>query len=75
MNRYKNLSGISGVLAYEIGVDSITVKFNSFSEYVYTYRSAGVDIIERMKSLAILGRGLNGFILKCAKNKFESKRR
>lgn len=62
MERYANLSGNSGVIAYEAGVDSITVKFSNGQFYLYTNESAGADNIEHMKRLAALGRGLSGFI-------------
>jgi hypothetical protein len=41
MERYKNLGGDSGVVAYEIGADSIKVGFSDGSLYLYTYGSAG----------------------------------
>lgn len=40
MERYKNLGRDSGVSAYEIGDDSITVQFSTGEVYLYTYRSA-----------------------------------
>jgi|GEM_PF-121704 len=64
METYKNLGGNSGVVAYLIGDDSIVVRFASGQHtfYRYTYASAGSEAVERMKSLAAAGRGLNGFI-------------
>lgn len=62
MEPYQNLSGNSGVAAYEIGEDYIRVQFTSGSVYVYTYDSAGADNIEQMKRLAKKGQGLNTFI-------------
>ncbi len=62
MEPYQNLSGNSGVAAYEIGEDYIRVQFTSGSVYVYTYDSAGADNIEQMKRLARKGQGLNTFI-------------
>ena len=41
MERYKNLSGDSGVVAYQIKPDSIDVKFEDGWIYLYTYKSAG----------------------------------
>lgn len=74
MEFYKNLSGDSGVAAYEITNDSIKVGFKDGCVYLYTYQSAGSANIERMKSLAISGQGLNSFIIKSVKNRFASKR-
>lgn len=62
MKRYKNLSGGSGIVAYESGPDFIRVRFSSGSVYLYTYESAGSENIEDMKELASKGEGLNSFI-------------
>ena len=62
MERYKNLSGGSGIVAYESGPDFIRVQFSSGSVYLYTYESAGSENIEEMKELASKGEGLNSFI-------------
>ena len=62
MERYLNIDGDSGVSGYEIGVDFIRVQFSSGSIYLYTYVSAGQDLIEQMKVLAKTGNGLNAFI-------------
>ena len=75
MERYKNLGGDSGVSAYEIGAESITVQFNTGAVYHYTYRSAGSANIEKMKLLAVAGKGLNSFITRNVKKGYESKLR
>jgi len=75
MERYKNLGGNSGVLAYEMGSDSITIQFTTLAVYNYTYRSAGISNIEKMKALAIAGRGLNNFIMRNVKKQYASKLR
>ncbi len=62
MERYKNLSGHSGVVAYEIGRDFIKVQFTEGTVYVYTEASAGLRHITHMKNLARNGRGLSSFI-------------
>lgn len=59
---YKNLNRSSGVRAFEIGSSHIKVKFNDGGEYLYNNSSAGEQNIETMKTLAIDGMGLNGFI-------------
>lgn len=63
MIKYRNLGGNSNVYAYKIDSSQITVSFNGGGTYVYTYSSAGVTKIEKMKQLAMHGRGLNGFIV------------
>ena len=75
MKRYRNRGGDSGVVAYEIGPDSITVKFSDGSIYLYTYQSAGSANIEHMKRLAIDGEGLNNFINRCVKKSYARKLR
>ena len=62
MERYKNLGGDSGVVAYEIGPDFMRVQFSGGAIYLYTYSSAGSHNIEHMKQLARNGQGLNSFI-------------
>ncbi len=73
MERYKNLGKNSGVAAYEIGDDSITVQFSTGAVYIYTYRSAGNTNIEKMKLLAFAGKGLNSFINTKVRKGYESK--
>ncbi|HET8804081.1 MAG TPA: hypothetical protein VFM72_05845 [Aequorivita sp.] len=63
MERYRNTGGNSGVYAYEIGPDYIKVQFSGTSRtYTYSYRKAGRGHVDEMKSLAISGSGLNGYI-------------
>lgn len=62
MQQYMNLSGNSGVLAYEIGDDFIRVQFKHGITYLYNYGSTGQQNVENMKTLAIRGSGLGGFI-------------
>ena len=62
MQRYKNLDHGSGVTAFEVSDDAITVEFINGSIYEYDYASAGRGNIERLKRLAAAGRGLSTFI-------------
>ena len=64
MKRYRNLSGVSGVVAYGTGPDFIDVEFRGGARYRYSHRSAGQDKVEAMKLLAAAGRGLSTFIAK-----------
>ena len=73
MERYKNRSGESGVVAYEIGRGSITVKFVGGEKYLYTDKSAGADNIALMKQLAQDGAGLSAFISQHVHDRYERK--
>jgi hypothetical protein len=74
MQTYANRGGDSNVEAFEIGADYIIVRFKDGSEYVYTYESAGKDLIEKMKELALDGHGLNSYIGRVVKKKYAYKR-
>lgn len=62
MESYRNLSGESGVVAYELLPSAIVVQFNNGWKYEYTERSAGASAVATMHRLARAGRGLSGFI-------------
>jgi len=62
MESYENVGGDSAIVAFEIGDDSITVKFIDGSVYVYTYRNSGSSNVEQMKKYAHFGHGLHGFL-------------
>lgn len=65
VERYKNLSGDSGVLWYQVETEAIVVTFMGRPDrYRYSYESAGRENVEKMKGLAIAGRGLATFISK-----------
>jgi hypothetical protein len=59
MQTYKNTE--SGVSAYEFGKDYIITRFGNHY-YLYSYRITGNKNVNRMKELAIIGKGLSGFI-------------
>lgn len=73
MQRYRNRSGDSGVVAYDIGDKSITVEFRGGDRYLYTNESAGQANIVVMQRLANEGRGLCTFINKVIRNRYECK--
>lgn len=75
MERYRDIDGDSGIAGYENGPDYIRVKFSDGSVYLYTYASAGSDNIEDMKRLAVAGDGLNAFINKNVRKRYEKKER
>lgn len=63
MQKYSNYAGDSGVLAFEIGPDFITVQFSRARRlYTYSYRKTGSAHVEQMKRLALNGIGLNSYI-------------
>lgn len=67
MKRYKNLGGNSGVTAYEIAEDSITVQFNDGGLYLYNHSKPGMSYVNKMKQLALRGSGLNSLISRVIK--------
>jgi len=71
MEAYANLGGDSNITAYEIGPNYIAVQFADGSIYRYTDASAGPDNVATMKSLARAGQGLNSFINKNVRYKYE----
>lgn len=72
MERYKNLSGKSGIYRYEIGNDYIRVQFSSGQTYKYSYSGkAGSLHVEKMKSLARRGSGLNSYIRNITYNLYD----
>lgn len=75
MDIYRDVDGDSGVHAYEIGADFIRVQFSTGVVYLYTYASAGMQNIERMKQLARNGDGLNAFINTTVRKAYARKER
>ena len=73
MKKYKDITTNSGVTAYETGNESISVEFNYDAIYLYTYASAGKRRIEKMKRLAVEGKGLSTYISREVKEKYEQK--
>lgn len=63
MEKYLNKNGDSGVSHFEIHADKIIVKFNgTLRTYTYSYHKAGILHVNKMKSLARNGSGLNSYI-------------
>ncbi len=73
MEPYRNIAGSSGVKAYEIGPDYITLEFWVGAVYRYTNASAGEENVERMKGRARAGQGLNTFISTTVSKLYERK--
>jgi hypothetical protein len=74
MKTYKNLSGNSGVVAYEIGKSFIKIKFDGESGiYTFNYKQPGKETVEKMKALAAKGQGLSTYITEEVGANFASK--
>jgi hypothetical protein len=75
MTPYKRSAGESGVVAYQIGKESIAVQFNSREIYLYTYATAGKANVEHMKVLARSGQGLSTYISRVVRHGYAARRR
>ncbi|WP_348268911.1 hypothetical protein P8936_07000 [Edaphobacter paludis] len=73
MQPYKNLSGTSGVVAFEAGDDHINIEFEGKQRYRYDYTIPGKKEVETMKSLAKRSKGLATFISKNVRERFAAK--
>lgn len=73
MTPYRNLSGDSGVVAYELRAAAIVVRFRNGDAYLYSHRKPGRADVETMKRLAVAGRGLSGYIASEVRDRYEEK--
>ena len=73
MTPYRNLSGSSGITAYEIRERSIVVEFRHGGKYLYDYDIPGKTEVEEMKILALEGGGLATYINRNVRQKFSRK--
>ena len=62
MEIYSDRGLDSGITHYEIGHESIAIRFRHGGTYVYTSASAGGYHIQNMQKLARQGDGLNAYI-------------
>ncbi|MGF6773043.1 hypothetical protein P3T18_005548 [Paraburkholderia sp. GAS199] len=62
MKRYANLSGDSGVLAYEVGADFVAVRFKPGVTYWYTEAGVGAKHVGMLARLGQRGQGLGTYI-------------
>ncbi len=68
---YRNLSGNSGVVAYELGDGFIKVRFRHESKiYVYDRERPGLGHVRKMKKLAAAGKGLSTYISQHVRENF-----
>lgn len=71
MTPYGNLSGDSGVIAYEGGDDFIKIQFrHSPKLYVYDSTRPGSAHVFQMQRLAAAGRGLSAYISQHVKKNY-----
>lgn len=75
MEKYKNLSGDSPIVEFEIGTDSISIKFKDGWIYIFNGVRPGALQVEKLKSLAAAGKGLSGYLSSNVGKNFFSKRR
>jgi hypothetical protein len=73
MHKYDNANRDTGVVAYDLGTEDITIQFRDGTIYLYSYTSAGRAAIDQMKILAKKGAGLTTYINQHVKNKYEAK--
>ena len=73
--RYRNLNGDSGVTYFAVGDDFLAVQFGDPTVYVYDYVQPGREHVEKMKELAVAGRGLGTYISKYVRKAFARKQR
>ena len=73
MTPYRQLGGPSGVEAYRLAPDAISVKFVDGRTYTYTDASAGSIVVEQMKQLAASGKGLSTYISQHVRGNYESR--
>jgi hypothetical protein len=70
LERYKNISGNSGILAYETRTDFIKIKFSDGGTYRYDYSRPGKIHVEQMKRLAPKGKGLATYVNKFVRDNY-----
>lgn len=71
MESYANRSGNSPIIGFEIENDRIIVWFKGGKSYSYSYRKAGKNHVETMKSLARSGSGLSAYITRNVKYNYD----
>jgi len=75
MKRYRNVSGRSGVTAYEDFDEAIAVLFQDGGLYLYDYETPGEDEVEEMKERADAGKGLATYISQVVGGRYARKLR
>jgi hypothetical protein len=73
MTPYKDLSGRSGIEAYEIRERSIVIRFKHAGSYIYNYDNPGAEEVEHMKRLALSGKDLSTYISQTVTRRYAKK--
>ena len=73
MKPYRDLSGRSGIEAYEILDDGILIAFKGGGTYRYDVRNPGRLAVAVMKRLAVEGRGLSTYITRHVRDDYAEK--
>lgn len=73
MQRYQSAEKNTGVIAYDIVPDGISIKFRDGSTYLYTNENPGKTHVTKMKSLAKKGEGLTTYINQHVRDKYHQK--
>ena len=71
MPAYTDVDRDSGVARYEIGEDFIDVEFKGGGAYRYGYAATGAAHVETMKLLAGTGTGLNAYINRHVRERYD----
>ena len=73
MQTYANLNGKSGIKKYSITPTAVKIKFiKNSGVYVYNYDKPGKGHVERIKTLALAGKGLSKYINQSIKRNYYS---
>ena len=73
MQRYLSAEKNTGIIAYEIVPDGISIKFRDGSVYLYTIQSTGKKHIAQMRALAKKGEGLTTYINQHVRENYQEK--
>jgi hypothetical protein len=73
MTPYKDLTGRSGIEAYEIRERSIVIRFKHAGSYIYNYDNPGPEEVEHMKRLALSGKDLSTYISQKVRRRYAKK--
>ena len=73
MKPYRNSNGDSGVVAYQIGARSITIRFRSGDTYRYDADRPGLKHVRQLQALAEAGAGLSTYISQHVRDDYAAK--
>jgi len=73
MQPYRDLTGTSGVKAFELSPRSIVVEFQDGARYEYTEEITGIAKVRAMRQLALAGQGLSTYISQQVRERYAHK--